>query len=148
MRIDLRAVWSALVVGLVLLSSQLAVADEACQNCNQGGGAAAGGHAHLIGGPGYHGQVGQYGYYCHDGQCVYRQYGQPDLFYNYYTQANCNAAPAKLYVSPLPVPAAVGHTYITYQPLMPHELMYKHSRNYHRYYDNGQGFSRTSVRYW
>jgi hypothetical protein len=52
-----------------------------------------------------------------------------------------------LYVSPRPVPPWVGHTYITYQPLMPHEFMYSHHRTYHRYYNGGQGLNRTHVAY-
>ena len=35
---------------------------------------------------------------------------------------------AQMYVSPLPVPANVGHTYTTYQPFMPHEYTYSHQR--------------------
>ena len=54
---------------------------------------------------------------------------------------------AQLYVAPMPVPAHVGHTYFTYQPLMPHEFLYKHKRSYHRYYNEGRGFTRTSVRW-
>jgi hypothetical protein len=84
---------------------------------------------------------------CANGQCQYRYYGQPDLFYNYYAWPSCTGWGAELYVSPLPVPAHVGHTYITYQPLMPHEFMYHHHRTYHRYYNGGQGLTRASVRY-
>ena len=145
MRIILRAVLGALTVGLLLATAGSIMAQE-CQNCKLGGatGRPAGGtYAPLP----HLNPISPFAQQCHDGNCVYRQYGNPDLFYNYYTQDNCNSAPAKLYVSPLPVPAYVGHTYITYQPLMPHEMMYQHNRNYHRYYDNGQGFSRTSVRY-
>ncbi len=64
---------------------------------------------------------------------------QNDLFYNYY-YPNCPGAvaagggvPVQMYPCPLPVPQRVGHTYITYQPLLPHEFMYPHSRTYHRY---------------
>jgi hypothetical protein len=84
---------------------------------------------------------------CNGGNCQYRFYGQPDLFYNYYTWNNCGAIPAALYISPRPVPPHVGHTYITYQPLYPHEFMYTHHRTYHRYYNSGQGLNRTSVHY-
>jgi hypothetical protein len=84
---------------------------------------------------------------CANGQCQYRYYGHPDLFYNYYAWPSCTGWGAQLYVSPLPVPPHVGHTYITYQPLMPHEFMYHHHRTYHRYYNGGQGLTRTSVRY-
>lgn len=84
---------------------------------------------------------------CSGGQCQYRFYGQPDLFYNYYAWPSCTGWGAELYLSPRPVPPHVGHTYITYQPLMPHEFMYAHHRTYHRYYNGGQGLTRTSVKY-
>jgi hypothetical protein len=79
------------------------------------------------------------------GDCTYRWYGQPDLFYNYYAWPSCTGVGAELYVSPRPVPPHVGHTFITYQPLMPHEFMYEHHRTYHRYYNGGQGLNRTHV---
>ena len=54
-----------------------------------------------------------------------------DLFYNYYVGPSVyGGQPAQLYVSPRPTPPFVGHTYITYQPLMPHEFLYKHCRCY------------------
>jgi hypothetical protein len=56
-----------------------------------------------------------------------------DLFYNYYVEGVNGGPPAQLYISPRPTPAFVGHTYITYQPLMPHEMMYQHHRVYNRY---------------
>ncbi|QDU26829.1 hypothetical protein ETAA8_19120 [Anatilimnocola aggregata] len=82
-----------------------------------------------------------------NGDCQYRWYGQPDLFYNYYQPPTCGGMGAELYLSPRPVPAHVGHTYITYQPLMPHEFLYHHHRTYHRYYNSGQGLTRTHVKY-
>lgn len=84
---------------------------------------------------------------CSNGDCQYRFYGQPDLFYNYYVPPTCGGVGAELYLSPRPVPAHVGHTYITYQPLMPHEFLYAHHRTYHRYYNGGQGLTRTHVKY-
>jgi len=84
---------------------------------------------------------------CSNGECLYRFYGQPDLFYNYYAWPSCTGLGAALYVSPRPVPPWVGQTYITYQPLFPHEFMYGHSRTYHRYYNGGQGLNRTCVSY-
>lgn len=71
----------------------------------------------------------------------------PQLFANQYTQGMSNQATAQMYVAPMPVPMWVGHTYYTYQPLYPHELMYRHTNRYHSYYDNGHGLNRTSVRY-
>ncbi len=52
-----------------------------------------------------------------------------DLFYNYYVPP-VGGVGAKLYPCPRPTPPVVGHTYITYQPLMPHEFLYKHHRVY------------------
>lgn len=72
---------------------------------------------------------------------------QKDLFYNYYAQPGpyCGAG-AEMYVAPLPVPPSVGHTWVTYQPLMPHEFLYKHNRSYYTY-NRGAGWRRTNVRY-
>lgn len=58
----------------------------------------------------------------------------PDVFYNYYPNTYAGATSAQMYVAPLPVPANVGHTYYTYQPLMPHEYMYGHRRVYYTPY--------------
>ncbi|MCA9241660.1 MAG: hypothetical protein KDA37_15725 [Planctomycetales bacterium] len=69
-----------------------------------------------------------------------------DLFYNYYVGPGPCGTAAQLYVSPLPVPESVGHTYNTYQPLYPHEFMYGHHRSYYTHY-NGAGWTRTNVRY-
>ena len=77
-----------------------------------------------------------------------RSYGQPDLFYNYYTQGNSNGANAQMYVSPLPVPRNVGHTFLTYQPFHPDEFLYWHKDRYHRSYDNGRGMNRTRAMYY
>ena len=71
----------------------------------------------------------------------------PPLFANQYTQGYANQATAQMYIAPVPVPQWVGHTYYTYQPLYPHELMHRHADRYHSYYDNGRGLNRTSVRY-
>lgn len=81
-------------------------------------------------------------------QCREYQYGNPDLFYNFYVPPTCGGVGAEIYPAPFPVPAHVGHTYYTYQPLMPHEMLYKHHRTYHRYYNEGRGLTRTSVRWW
>jgi len=72
---------------------------------------------------------------------------QKDLFYNYYAQPGpYNGAAAGMYVSPRPVPPFVGHTYVTYQPYMPHEYLYKHHRAYYTH-TPGAGWRRTNVRY-
>ena len=57
----------------------------------------------------------------------------PDLFYNYYVPPGpMGGVGAQLYVCPVPTPPTVGHTYVTYQPLMPHEFLYQHRRTYNR----------------
>ncbi|MEN6457990.1 MAG: hypothetical protein ABFC63_03605 [Thermoguttaceae bacterium] len=68
-----------------------------------------------------------------------------DLFANYYAAPiGYPGAGAKLYVSPRPTPPVVGHTYITYQPLMPHEFLYPHHRVYVTKHDDAPR-TRTSV---
>ena len=136
---------------------------------HSGHGHGYGGHGFQLGGRGYghqpHGDyplaysraaydeskweyAGAHGYHtCPGGNCMYRYYGQPELFGNYFTWNNCQAIPAALYVAPKPIPPHVGWTYITYQPLYPHEFMYAHHRTYHRYYNGGQGLNRTHVHY-
>lgn len=53
---------------------------------------------------------------------------------NYYVAPGMSpGVPAKLYPSPLPTPPRVGHTYITYEPNMPHEYLYEHKRTYVRF---------------
>jgi hypothetical protein len=72
---------------------------------------------------------------------------QKDLFYNYYAQPGpFYYTPAQIYVSPQPVPPNVGHTWVTYQPFMPHEYMWRHQRAYYTY-NPGAGWTRTNVRY-
>lgn len=79
---------------------------------------------------------------------VGRGYGRPDLFYNNYTQGYANATNAQMYVSPVPVPPNVGHTYGTYQPFYPEEFLYWHKNRFHNYYDNGRGTNRTRAIYY
>lgn len=79
---------------------------------------------------------------------VTAQATEPHLFADQYTQGSANQATASMYVSPVPVPAWVGHTYYTYQPLYPHEYMHLHGHRYHSYYDGGRGLNRTSVHYY
>jgi hypothetical protein len=69
-----------------------------------------------------------------------------DLFYNYYWQGYCDR-PVGMYPSPYPTPPLVGHTYVTYQPFLPHEYLYKHHRSYHSYYNGNRGLNRTWVSY-
>ncbi|HZL89730.1 MAG TPA: hypothetical protein VFB96_15300 [Pirellulaceae bacterium] len=103
------------------------------------------GHHDYYGQHGIHGVLGETG--ANWGDCAYRYYGLHDLFGNYFVGNNCGGFGAAMYVSPLPVPPHVGHTFITYQPLMPHEFMYRHHRTYHRYYNGGMGLTRASVIY-
>ena len=79
--------------------------------------------------------------------CIPYDYGNPTLFYNFYVPPTCGGVGAELYVAPRPVPEHVGHTYYTYQPLMPHEYTYPHHRRYYRYYNGGRGMTRTHVGY-
>jgi len=68
-----------------------------------------------------------------------------DLFYNYYVPpVGYNSVGAKLYPCPRPTPEFVGHTNITYQPLMPHEFLYKHHRVYKTQHPDSMR-TRTSV---
>lgn len=87
------------------------------------------------------------GEYVGSAGCMPRSYPTTDLFYNYFTQGYCNQANAQMYLSPLPVPPHVGHTYYTYQPFYPHHMMYKHKDRFHSYYDCGRGMNRTRAVY-
>ena len=69
-----------------------------------------------------------------------------DLFYNFQVGPHPSGTAAQMYVSPLPVPAHVGHTYTTYQPLMPHEYLYCHTRS-HYAHAPGSGWTRSKVRF-
>ena len=70
-----------------------------------------------------------------------------DLFYNYYSPAvGYQSVGARMYPCPRPVPPRVGMTYITYQPLMPHEFLYKHKRSYKTIHPNAPN-TRTRVRW-
>ena len=84
-----------------------------------------------------------YGKACY-GYRPYTEASQPDVFYNLYVPNNFGAAGAA-YPAPYPTPNLIGHTYYTYQPLMPHEFLYQHHRTYHQYYNRGMGLNRTSV---
>ena len=143
---------SALAASAVLSLSLLAAVSVAqdCPNC-PGGGAITPGysfHHHQNRSP-YDGSYAGHGHgkYNALGNCNYRNYADQDLFYNYYVGNNCGGMGAQLYLSPRPVPPFVGNTYITYQPLMPHEFLYAHDRTYHRYYNGGLGLTRTHVHY-
>ena len=84
------------------------------------------------------------------------QIGQGDypnhLFAQYTTQGQGGLTAGK-YNAPHPVPSHVGHSYRTYEPLMPHEMLYEHERNYFNYYNDnsfkggGPSLNVTSVRW-
>lgn len=92
-------------------------------------------------------------------ESTFAQSGQGNLpnhlFSQYTTQGSASTATAALYPAPHPVPYNVGSSYYTYQPLMPHEMLYTHSRNYFNYYggsnacgsDGGGSLNITSVRW-
>ena len=69
-----------------------------------------------------------------------------DLFANYQVGPHPSGTAAQMYISPQPVPPNVGHTYTTYQPWMPHEYTYKHTRS-HYAYQRGSGWTRSKIRY-
>jgi hypothetical protein len=74
------------------------------------------------------------------------------LFAQYTTQGQGGLTAGK-YIAPHPVPSHVGHSYRTYEPLMPHEMLYEHDRNYFNYYNDysfkggGPSLNVTSVRW-
>lgn len=78
---------------------------------------------------------------------------QDRLFSQYTTQGSASMATAGMYPAPHPVPSNVGGSYYTYQPLMPHEMLYTHNRNYFNYYNDssyyggGGSLNITSVRW-
>lgn len=76
-----------------------------------------------------------------------------NLFSQYSTQPGASMTQAGMYPAPHDVPEHVGHSYYTYQPLMPHEMMYQHTRNYYNYYNTGgyyggyDALNKTTVRW-
>ncbi|MEM9943722.1 MAG: hypothetical protein AAF939_19320 [Planctomycetota bacterium] len=72
--------------------------------------------------------------------------------FSQYTTSNGNVT-AGMYPAPHPAPYLGAHTYYTYQPLMPHEMMYPHVRNYYNYTQGGYygattALNKTSVRWY
>jgi len=73
--------------------------------------------------------------------------GQYPLFANYYVPPGSPAGVgAQLYPSPRPTPPLVGHTYVTYPPLAPHEFLYQHCDHYRTVHCDGS-VTRTKVCY-
>ena len=63
----------------------------------------------------------------------------PNLFYNYYVPSTgYPGVGTQLYVCPRPTPPLVGHTWVTYEALMPHEFLWHHCRHYTRIHPNGK----------
>lgn len=89
--------------------------------------------------------VGDYG---PSAGCGEKKYDHSDLFYNYYSNGQCNRTNAQMYLSPGPVPHFVGHTFGTYQPFYPEEYLYWHKNKFHNDYDNGRGHNRTRALYY
>jgi len=82
----------------------------------------------------------------HQAQAANHYSTEPELFHNYYVPpGNYGGVPAQLYLSPVPTPPVVGHTYVTYQPLLPHEFLYPHCRKYWRYNNSNDRWTRTQV---
>ena len=76
---------------------------------------------------------------------VIRHSTSGDAFYNYYAPpVGGNSVGAQLYLCPRPTPPLVGHTYVTYPPLAPHEFLYRHSRVYWTQHEDAPP-TRTSV---
>ncbi|MGD0896941.1 MAG: hypothetical protein ABR915_03835 [Thermoguttaceae bacterium] len=66
---------------------------------------------------------------------------------NYYVGTGpCSGVAAALYPCPRPTPPLVGWTYITYQPLDPHEFLYTHRDHYKTWHCDGS-VTRTKVCY-
>lgn len=72
-----------------------------------------------------------------------------ELFRQYYAQPRCgNGVAAQMHVAPYPVPAHVGHTYITYQAFEPSQFMYRHKRKYTRNHGPSGGKTTTRIYWW
>ncbi len=75
----------------------------------------------------------------------HRQATGGGMFYNFYVPPGaCGGVTAQLYPCPRPTPPLVGHTYITYPPLAPHEFLHPHTKAYYRR-NPGSGWTRTTV---
>ena len=79
------------------------------------------------------------------------QFGQGNSSNNLFQQYDVGGV--GMYPAPYYSPQLGAQSYYTYQPLMPHEMMYQHSRNYYNYYNTGGYFggnnslNKTSVRW-
>lgn len=77
-------------------------------------------------------------------EALWRSPRRTRLFQNHHANSPSGAT-ARLYPAPIQVPAIVGQSHYSYEPLMPHEMLYPHQRTYYRYYDGGRGMTRTRV---
>ncbi len=116
-----------------------------CESCSGSGCSSCGSSGKVAGK--LVGLLGHRGSHVGDVGSIERSYGNTDLFYNYYTNGMANRANAQMYMSPLPVPPNVGHTFFTYQPFYPEEMLYWHKNKFHNNYDNGRGMNRTRATY-
>lgn len=132
------------ILAAVLLPAALRAEDAACRNGNCYGDGAAADCPNCNGDS----LIARLRCRCNAMECRQKEYGDPDLFYNFWQPPVCDGVGAQMYIAPQPVPANVGHTYYTYQPFMPHEMLYDHHRTYHRYYDEGRGLTRASIRWY
>ncbi len=79
------------------------------------------------------------------------QFGQGNSSNNLFQQYDVGGV--GMYPAPYYSPQLGAQSYFTYQPLMPHEMMYQHSRNYYNYYNTGgyyggnNALNKTSVRW-
>ena len=80
------------------------------------------------------------------------QFGQGNSSNNLFQQYD--VAGVGMYPAPYYSPQLGAQSYYAYQPLMPHEMMYQHSRNYFNYYNTGgyygggyDSLNKTSVRW-
>ena len=71
---------------------------------------------------------------------VSAQFGQGNSANNLFSQystGGVGSTTAGMYPAPYDSPRLGAQSHYTYQPLMPHEMMYQHSRNYYNYYNSG-----------
>ena len=66
------------------------------------------------------------------------QFGQGNSSNNLFQQYDIGGV--GMYPAPYYSPQLGAQSYYTYQPLMPHEMTYQHSRNYFNYYNTGGYF--------
>ena len=138
--------WRLLGAAHLLVAALLACQTAAAQDCPQCAADAASGACGGEQSPCFTPLGPCQGKACY-GYRPFTEASQPDLFYNFYVPNNLGSA-AAAYPAPYPTPNIVGHTYYTYQPLMPHEFLYHHHRTYHQYYNGGMGLNRTSVHWY